>query len=316
METPASLRQIKVFLAALLLPLIALTPFIALCEQAALINSPTYEKWRESAQRLSHLRLTYDYKQTSAVRCVRESDGRYKTIPSDPLGKGWLTGEGTLRVSRSGQSMNRKDVLERFEKENRPMRITPEGISTEIDPRPEDAYVEIHGDGVFFHYYPRDKRGSIWMSWNDRTDYPIPWVVPPNPELAHLDKADEENHVIDFIANSTNLVRYTLDPKHGMMPVRIEYYQIVSTGPLFLYRYQTFGKYIRTKSGAYLPQETTTFETNNDKDGYSRKTVFEMTNFDDNASFSPAEFTYTFPQEAHVRDNRPNGQDDVTPPAK
>ncbi len=301
---------------AITLFIILLLVNAALGEQPPIVaeENRAYAQWCESAKRLSAVRLTYTHQKTPTPEFVARN--RNKNLSGDGLmiiGSVGSRQEGTLRVSRSGESMHRNEVLERFEDDLKDWKFNPNAADAyPAEPDTMYSYVEIHGNGIFFHFYPHQKRGAIWSKWDDRPDYPVALSLPPDPATAKLVHAGESENILDFDTDGKILTRYHLDPDHGMMPSRIEYNQILEAGGLFIFRFYTVEKFTRTESGAFLPAESTVHDfARKQEDGTIRvdKTYrFSMTAYEENVQFVPEEFTYEFPKGTFVRDNRTKTQ--------
>jgi len=272
-------------------------------------ESHSYAVWRDGVKRFTNLRLTYDYRKGPTEKFLSKTQG--KEYSGDGLMIVSSIGrrmEGELRVSRLGESLNRQEVLERFEADTRVWHHNP-GSEKRYPAEPDKSlsYTEIHGDGVYYHYYPHKKRGAIWPEWDDRTHYPLAEVVPPDPATSRLTNVSDSGNVLDFVNEYNDLIRYHLDPSHGMMPIRIECSDILENGELFLYRYFTVEKYVRTENGAFLPVESTVHDLVRRRgDGsisVDARRTFTMTAYEENVQFGPEEFTYTFPDGTFVRNH-------------
>lgn len=236
-----------------------------------------YVAWCTNVHRLNALRLTY--RSQSAWRCRAQNvESTRDASGSIPWGNSGVV--GILRVSRLGESLDRKKVLERFEFDwGEPGNATPGDGSGLRGLREGESYVEIHGDGIYFGYSPDRHIGAVWPRWDTRTDYPVATVVPPDPTTTRLVRVLEPGNVLDFVTDFDDL-----------------------------YRYFTVEQYARTINGAILPAEATIHDLARMREDGSidekiRKTYL-MTGYEEDVQFGPNEFTYDFPEGTRVRDNR------------
>jgi len=299
-----------------LLALLLLVPRVALTQPPTTpIKSPSYKAWCEGAKLLSGLRLTYTYKKEPTAEFVSTHKDKEYTGDGLMVMRGiFQRKEGELRVSRSGESLNRNEVLERFEDNTRVWRYDKQRETLyPAEPDTSESSTEIHGNGVFYHCFQEKKLGSVWPEWKYRPDYPVADIMPPDPAANILTKVGASGNVLDFVSEDNKLLtRYTLDPAQGMMPTRIEYYQIVKEkeGELFLYRYFTVEEYTHTDNGAFLPHKSTVHDFARKREDGSisvdKTHAYEMTAFQVNVQFNPDEFRYTFPEGVHVQNHTVN----------
>jgi len=181
-------------------------------------------------------------------------------------------------------------------------------------------YINIHGDGAFYCYYPKSKSGAIWKesTWDDR--YPVLEVLPPDPRNSRLVSVDESGLVLDFRCNNKALFRYHLDPEHGMMPIRIEYHDILKDGGLFLFRYYTVEENTRSATGVFLPSKCTLHDLARVREDGTisalRRTAYTLTAFEEVEKFAPEEFVFTFPEGTRVTNNITGVESVVGAPGK
>ena len=279
------------------------------------VENPAYKAWRENARLLSGLRVTYAYKKTPTDAFLDAHTGKEITGEAAFIIKAILARtEGALRVSRLGESLNRKRVLERFEEDIKEWKYAPRGENIYPE-RPDTANScrEVFGKGVYYHYFPERCMGSVWPKWDRRPDYPVTDVLPPDPEATKLTSVGESGNDLDFVTeNSTLLTRYFLDPAQGMMPIRIEYYNVPADkdAEWFLFRFFTVEEYMHTERGAWLPRKSTVHDLARKREDGSISVdkiyAYDMTAYEENVQFAPDEFVLHFPQGTFVTDNMVN----------
>lgn len=273
---------------------------------------PAYVAWRENAKHFAHIRVAYDYERWTTPECsVRKS---YPEL-SDEAFIEMTTVSGWVRVSRSCGSLDRDSGFQRFET----------GTQTLSEPRRKwqlesKNYINIHGDGAYYAYYPERKSGSIRKEWRRDDRYPILDVLPPDPKNSRLVNVDAAGTVLDFRTDDTSLIRYHLDREHGMMPTRIEYHQVLEDGGLFLSRFNTVEAYSRTEEGVYVPSECTVHNCLRHKEdgtiGELLLSTYTLTSFEEVEKFAPEEFVFTFPEGTRVTNHMTNGESVVGAPGK
>lgn len=260
---------------------------------------PAYVAWRENVKHFASVRVAYDYQGWTTPDCpLRKEHPELSDDEFVEKSKGY----GWLRVSRSSGSLDREYGFQRYETGTRALSESPDTSNHE-----RMEYINIHGDGAFYCYYPKNKSGAIWKAWRWDDTYPILEVLPPDPKNSRLVNVDESGLVLDFRCNNKVLFRYHLDPEHGMMPTRIEYHQIVKDGGLFLFRYYTVEAYSRTEEGVYVPSECTVHNCLRHKEdgtiGDLLLSTYTLTSFEEVEKFAPEEFVFTFPEGTRVADH-------------
>jgi hypothetical protein len=212
---------------------------------------------------------------------------------------------GTLKMSRQGS-------MERFERKEDVEALDVEalkgGKASLRPPAPAENTVQTHGDGVFYDFDAVRNAGSVHRHWPDRPPTPFTYIAPPSADRFSLASADQTRHVLDYRSNDgKHVFRYHLDPDSGMMPVKVEYFDVEPSGSLFLFRFFTVEKYERTANGTYVPKESTLHDfATQGKDGsvdVGCEKRFSMQSFEENVAFPAEEFRFTFPHGARVDDN-------------
>lgn len=169
------------------------------------------------------------------------------------------------------------------------------------------GYVKIHGDGIFYYHTRKHNTGSIWPKWADRNVTPFTHISPPPVDGATLVAVEGNALQLDFKTKENDIHRYHLDPEQGMMPVRIEYFDIFRDGSLSLFRFYTVEKYELTPNGTYFPLESTQHDiAPKGIDGplkVGSRTKSTLTHYEENVDFPESEFRYTFPKGTRVQDH-------------
>lgn len=273
---------------------------------------PAYVAWRENVKHFARIRVAYDYESWTTPDCpVRKEHPELSDEEFIEKSKvsGWL------RVSRSSGTLDSDYGFQRYET----------GIHTLSEPRRKwqlesKNYINIHGDGAYYCFYPNRKSGAIWKEWRRDDRYPILEVLPPDPKNSRLVNVDAAGTVLDFRTGDTSLIRYHLDPDHGMMPTRIEYHQVLEDGGLFLSRFNTVEAYSRTEEGVYVPSECTVHNCLRHKEdgtiGDLLLSAYTLTSFEEVEKFMPEEFVFTFPEGTRVTNNITGVESVVGAPGK
>jgi hypothetical protein len=278
----------------------------------SLEDVPAYVAWRENAKHFASIRVAYDYERWTTPECSAR-----KSYPelSDEAFIELTTVKGWVRVSRSSGSLDQDIGFQRFET----------GTQTLPEPRRKwqlesKNYINIHGDGAYYAYYPERKSGAIWKEWRRDDRYPILDVLPPDPKNSRLVNVDAAGTVLDFRTDDTSLIRYHLGREHGMMPTRIEYHQVLQNGDLFLSRFNTVEAYSRTEEGVYVPSECTIHNCVRHKEdgtiGDLLLSTYTLTSFEEVEKFAPEEFVFTFPEGTRVTNNITGVESVVGAPAQ
>lgn len=273
---------------------------------------PAYVAWRENVKHFARIRVAYDYERWTTPECSAR-----KSYPelSDEAFIEMTTVSGWVRVSRSSGSIDQDSGFQRFETGTQTIPERPRKWQLE-----SKNYIHIHGDGAYYAYYPERESGSIWKEWRRDDGYPILDVLPPDPKNSRLVNVDAAGTVLDFRTDDTSLIRYHLDPDHGMMPTRIEYHQVLEDGGLFLSRFNTVEAYSRTEEGVYVPSECTVHNClRHNEDGTIgdlRLSAYTLTSFEEVEEFTPEEFVFTFPEGTRVTNNITGVESVVGAPGK
>lgn len=273
---------------------------------------PAYVAWRENVKHFARIRVAYDYESWTTPDCpLRKEHPELSDEEFVEKSKGY----GWLRVSRSNGSLDRDYGLQRYETGTRALLEPPDTSRLE-----RMEYINIHGDGAFYCYYPKSKSGAIWKEWRWDDTYPILTVLPPDPTNSRLVSVDESGLVLDFRCNNKALFRYHLDPEHGMMPIRIEYHQVLEDGGLFLSRFNTVEAYSRTEEGVYVPSECTVHNCLRHKEdgtiGDLLLSAYTLTSFEEVEKFPPLAFVFNFPEGTRVTNNITGVESVVGAPGK
>ena len=117
---------------------------------------------------------------------------------------------------------------------------------------------------------------------------------------------DSSGLVIDLKKTDGDIYRYHLDPNQGMMPVKVEFFDIRKDGSLALRRVFTVEKYRETQNGAFYPAASTLHDfVSVERDGTVKSRVeqqYEMMDLQENVQFSDDEFILSFPPGTVVTD--------------
>jgi len=263
-----------------------------------------YGAWRDNVQHYASIRVVYDYESWTTPDCPARKN--YPELSDKEFIENSKS-FGSLRVSRSGGTLDRNAGLQRYERNSRSPEQSTDGLLAK-----SSNYVKVHGDGVFYCFYPSRKSGAILKESRRDDHYPIVEVLPPDPATSCLEKVDETGTVLDFRSEDSQLIRYHLDPEQGMMPVRIEYHQILENGELFLFRFYTVEEYTQTEKAVFVPSKCTLHDLAHVRDDGSlsvlKRSRYVLATFEDVETFEPEEFIFAFPEGTRVRNNFTGGE--------
>jgi hypothetical protein len=105
-----------------------------------------------------------------------------------------------------------------------------------------------------------------------------------------------------------------------MMPVRIEYHEVLKTGDLFLFRFYTVEGYTQTENADFVPSESTSHDWAHMRDDGSlsalKRSRYVLAAFEKVETFGPEEFVFAFPEGTRVTNTIAGGESVVDAPGK
>lgn len=255
---------------------------------------PAYLAWCENVKHCSAMRLTYAYDiQWHCAEALRAPSGRRTHLE--------------LKVVRSGDTLERYQLQERFDKTTTVWQSLPEDPGQyRLHPESTETEINIHGKEIFYSYNSKFNAGSLWKWWDNRESYPLQITLPPSPSLWKLAQVDETGNTLTLAYSARNFARYYLDPAIGFMPRKIEHFDLQKDGSEFTFRYITLDAYAHTPAGAFLPEKITQHDGRPLEDGTYRDmitTSYTMTAYEEGVNFAPDEFTFSFPPSTRVQDH-------------
>jgi len=158
--------------------------------------------------------------------------------------------------------------------------------------------------GLFF-FSNTEHSGAFRSEWPEHPITPLSFLLPPSDISKVKSLKDGENLVEVRSDEGKSAIRYHLSSRYGMMPVEIEYFQVLSNGGLFLYRVVKIEKYLETKQGSYLPESGVTYEFASRDDGKLTWRVeerFKLIKSETGLDIPDSEFQLTFPPGTRVTD--------------
>ena len=135
-----------------------------------------------------------------------------------------------------------------------------------------------------------------------------PWTVldavtPPAAQDAMFTPAEGKRHTWEFRSkDGKRVVRYWLDPDNGMMPMRIETYQVAES--LFLNGIVEIRSYEK-HGGAFFPVEAIFYHNIGGKPGtWDSKDLHRLKKVETAVRFTPTDFNPEFAPHVRVSDHR------------
>jgi hypothetical protein len=113
---------------------------------------------------------------------------------------------------------------------------------------------------------------------------------------------NDQEHVYDFKIKSGKLVvRYHLDAQNGMMPKRIDYFQVAE--PLFLFRFVKIQQYA-SQNGVFIPADATVYDlVHGNESKWTAEKRIHATQIETQVRLKPEDFDIQFPPGTKVQDH-------------
>ena len=146
------------------------------------------------------------------------------------------------------------------------------------------------------------KRGAFRAHWPTRPVTPLSYVQIP-PDMRFF-KQDDDGKIEMRDQRGKSARKFRLDTGCGMLPTLIEYYDVLSDGDLFLFRFIKIEKYLKTEQGIYIPQTGTVYDfvsNENDPVTWKIEERFELTK-SEVRDIPESEFEIKFPPGTQVTD--------------
>jgi hypothetical protein len=165
--------------------------------------------------------------------------------------------------------------------------------------------VETHSLNGLFYLDNVNHNGAFRSVWPDNPETPLSFVLmPSNMDL--VSKLSGGEILVEARDKSGNsLLRYHLDSNYGMMPKEIEYFQVLSTGGLFLYKLVKIEKYLNTNRGAYIPETGVIYDHPSSESGsvtWLNESHFNLNKSEIGIDIPDSEFKLKFPAGTNVTD--------------
>ncbi len=245
--------------------------------------------WRSFAAGFDNTRVTYLEENGPSklqVSCMRHEEGAPQTV------------EEVLCRRRALVTSRRHGFMRRHERrEEATVDITVATPQWKVDKH----FVQTRTPLEFRCVDRLKRRAAIWpeFRWDPWTLLDV--VTPPAVEDGTFTPVNGSEHSWEFRSrDGKRLVRYRLDPDRGMMPTRIETYQV--SEPLFMLRMVEIRRY--DKHGAtFFPAEAT-FYNNIGTGTWDSKDVHYLRTVDIGVTYAPADFNLEFASDVDVSDHR------------
>ena len=247
--------------------------------------------WRNSAAGFDDTRVTYLEENGPSkleVSCMRHEDGAPQTV------------EEVRYRSRALVTTMRHGFMRSYERrEEATSDITAAAPKWDVC----GHHVQTRTPVVFKYLDKLRHTAAVWSAfrWDPRTV--LDAVTPPAAEDGTFTPVEGRKYTWEFRSkDGKRVVRYWLDPDNGMMPMRIETYQVAE--PLFLNGIVEIRQY--EKHGDTLfPVEATFYRNMGGKPGtWDSKDVHRLMKVETAVRFTPTDFNAEFSPDVRVRDHR------------
>jgi hypothetical protein len=204
--------------------------------------------WHTSSHMIDGFDIEYRY-ETAPTPEFEKIAATMPVAPSRPMAL-MITNDiltkrrGTMRIVRDG-SQSRFD----FQEEEMPL--------GSVDWTIKSRRTEVFGDDRFAAYDALAHTGAVWLSWPDAPENIISAVVMPQISGFDVSPLAGSSGGYEFRSKTESVAyRYYLDAGSGMMPRKIEYFDLDPKTPPFLYRFKVITRYAQY-NGVLLPSQAT-----------------------------------------------------------
>lgn len=263
-----------------------------------------FEVWSDSAKTLDHIKLSYEInsKPTQDVLAYIKTNPPDESLRSKVIDM-FSRAHTIIDISRQGSKYKyriKKNIsaldLNSAEKGG-------EGFAS---PKVDCDLVEIHSPSGFYYLDNLNHSGVFRVEWPLSPETPLSLVQPPSEVGGMTARFNEGQAIIEFRDKTGKSAKsYSLDSRFGMMPAKIEFFDIMKNGDLFLYRVVKIDNYLQTKQGAYIPESGTIYDFASRESGQLKWQVedrFKLTKSEIGIDIPDSEFELKFPPGTSVTD--------------
>jgi hypothetical protein len=262
------------------------------------------EAWRTSSQMADNFIVSYSINRTPTPTTISRitptiAEEKYR----EQVVHMYSQAQGLLKLTKKGAQI-------RFDQIEESAAINLDYKASQSSPfcafKKTDEHTEIHGNNVFYYYSPMHHSGCIRSEWQYKPSTPISRISTPDLSVLDTKILDSNKNIVEIRnKESSYAIKYYLDSQNGMMPQKIEYYQVLPDGNLFLYQFFVVEKYKQTDNGSYIPEECTLYDyahSDGNSTTWEVEEKYKLNQLEVDTDIQNSEFVFKFPAGTRVDD--------------